>query len=50
LRIVTRDTPLTQTPTPLPGSAYNAAVDPTQFAAALQNGGFEATIEVAPSP
>jgi len=47
-QIVASDTPLTQAPQPPGHNSWNP--DPTKFAPALQNGGFEDTIEVPPSP
>jgi len=48
LQIVTNDTPLTQAPKP--ATQYSWVPDPGKFSTALQNGGFEDTIELPPAP
>jgi hypothetical protein len=48
LQIVPQATPLTQPPKPPAG--WGSLPDPSKFPTALQNGGFEDTIEVPPAP
>jgi hypothetical protein len=48
LQIVPQNTPLTQTPKPPGHNSWNP--DPSKFPTALQNGGFEDTIEAPPAP